>query len=215
MNLSVVVGTCDGYRSLWKNFQQCFNKYWDIDVDVVFVGETIEVPDYFNVGKYRTILSRGNWGYRMLEGINSVESDYIFFILEDYYFQYRYSIENFNNWIKDMENYSIQRLQISPSGHQVYESGGDVPYIKISDRSNYLISMQPSIWDKSFLNRVLSPNHSPWDFEIIGSNSLKYGNNRIYLDNRIPSPYFNAVRKGMVKSSGWEDFRLRENLDNF
>ena len=102
MNLSVLIGTCDRYSPLWEPFQITFDRYWKFDSKNIFVGETIEIPKYTNTN-FTTILSdKKTWAGRMLEGIELCDSEYIFFILDDYFFDYVYTEENMSTWIKDM-----------------------------------------------------------------------------------------------------------------
>ena len=211
MNLAVLIGSCDAYFPLWEPFQVCFNKYWSHKTNNVFVTETLDVPQYAET-KFNIIKVKGNWGSRMLKGIDFIKEDYIFFILEDYLFNYEYSKEFLENSIRLCDKYNIDRLQISPSGHQTYQEEQVDGLNKFSPSSQYLISMQPSIWKKEFLYKTLLPECSPWDFELIGSQLISKLDNNIFIDKKIPSVYFNAVRRGMIKSPGFDQFFEKENL---
>jgi len=101
------------------------------------------------------------------------------------------------------------------SGHQKYAAVDNLNYDQIVPNSNYLISMQPSIWRKEFLLNVLKPEYSPWDFELKGSRQIKNKETGIYIDRAVPTVYFNAVRRGFIKTVGWEDFRKQQKLKDF
>lgn len=214
-NLSVLIGTCDAYSSLWENFSICFDRYWQHHTQNIFVGETISVPDYVST-KFETILCGKDisWGRRMREGIKASE-DYIFFILDDYFFHYSYSEQQLNTYVEDMELHAMNRLQISVSGYQKYVGVGNLKYDQIAPHSPYLISMQPSIWRKEFLMDTLDPRYSPWDFEKRGTGRIRNKEKGTYIDRSVPPVYFNAVRKGFKKSEGWEDFRKQQKLKDF
>jgi len=212
MNLSVLIGTCDKYKSLWEPFQICFNKYWKPNTNNIFATDTLDVPIYTKT-KFNTIKSQGSWGSRMLNGIQSIKEDYIFFILEDYLFHYSYSEKQLNTYLELAKHHNIDRLQIAPSGLQTYLNESVDGLNKFSNTSEYLISMQPSIWKKEFLIETLLPKYSPWDFELQGSKLLKNSNKNIFIDKSLPSVYFNAVRRGMKKSPGFNEFFKKENLN--
>jgi hypothetical protein len=213
MNLSVIIGSCDSYQELWKPFQICFDKYWKHKTENIFITETQDVPIYTNTN-FKTIRAAGEfWGERMLQGIENSKNDYILFLLEDYFLDYYYSSDQVSNWIVDCEFHNINRLQISPSGYQIYKEIDGMKYHQID--KNYLISLQPSIWKKSFLTKTLFPNYSPWDYEIKGSLALKNKENSVFIDKSVPKVYFNAVRKGKKKSEGWHEFFEKEGLDDF
>lgn len=212
LNLSTLIGSCDKYTPLLKAFQICFNKYWQVDTHNVIVTETIDIPNYTSTN-FEVVKSEGEWGSRMLEGISKIKTDFVFFILDDYMLNYTYPSSTIENYIKFAEKYNVDRIQVSPSSFQSYSNNIIEGFTKFSQLSYYKISMQPSIWSKSFLLDTLEPSYSPWDFEIKGSTRLVGQTSNIFIDTSIPSPYFNAVRKGMVKSPGWDDFFKQENIE--
>lgn len=218
-NISVLIGSCDKYEPIWKNFQLCFDKTWKHHTDNIFVTENKNVNNYTPT-KFQTVKSnKKSWGERMLDGIASCQSKYIFFILDDYLFTYSYSENQLVEYINLMNHFSIDRLQISPSSFQHYEKYNEVPtkFLKISQHSLYSISMQPSIWNKEYLESILLPTYSPWDFEIDGSSAINtnYKKHHTMIDTSVPNVYFNAIRKGFLKSEGWEEFRLQNCLEDF
>lgn len=217
--ISVLIGTCDSYKPIWKNFQICFNRIWSHKTRNIFVTENLSVDNYTNT-KFDTInYSSPRWGERMLYAIKQCNTDYIFFILEDYLFYYNYTSDQITEYINIMDYYRINRLQISPSSFQTYEKfdGIDRKYLKISKHSLYAISMQPSLWRKDYLNDILKNEYSPWDFEVKGSLTINNDTNdhKIFIDSTIPSVYFNAIGKGFIKNNGWEKFRNESNLEDF
>lgn len=212
-NLTVLIGSCDAYSSIWKPFQICFDRYWKFDTKNYIVTEKLEVPNYTNTELITIKSEKSTWAKRMLDGISVANTEFIFFILEDYFFHYPYSYEKMSNWLMDMDKFEINRLQISPSEFQLYEEIENTPYHKLKTKSNYLISMQPSLWRKSFLMNVLKEEYSPWDFELKGSSLLKNKEHGIFIDRDIPNVYFNAIRKGFKKSKGWDEFIKKEGLE--
>ena len=163
MDLSVIIGTCDSYSELWETFQICFNKYWKHDTENIFITEEKVVKNYTETNFKTFKAGKNQWGKRIIEGVNSCKNEYILFLLEDYFLNYHYSSEDINNWIFDCKKHKINRLQISPSGHQIYKNVENMKYHQISEKSDYLISLQPSIWSKEFLLRTLIPYYSPCD----------------------------------------------------
>lgn len=225
-SLTVLIGSCDSYQALWKNFQMCFDRYWTHNTNNIFVTEQKIVKNY-TAKHFKSALSNKNkWGARMLDGIAQCETKYIFFLLEDYFLHYEYQENQLEEYIDLMNLNNIDRLQISPSGFQSYiqcnylKPKSNIPdnkYLKFHKYSMYSISMQPSIWNKEYLKYVLSPEYSPWDFEITGSSKIAQDahDHSIFLDSTIPNVYFNAVRKGFIKSDNWDSFRTEHNLEDF
>ena len=211
MDLSVLIGSCDAYKELWEPFQICFNRNWKHHTKNIIVTDTLEVPVTTDT-PLLTVKETGSWGKRMKKGLDSIASDYVLFLLEDYLLTYTYTEEQLENYIYICKKHNIDRLQISPSGHQLYSNIEVDGVTKFSNNSQYLISMQPSIWKKSFLYEILFSEYSPWDFEIQGSNKLLTQGYNIFIDKKVPSVYFNAVRKGKQKSPGWEEFFQQQGI---
>ena len=213
MNLSVLVATCDLYSKLWPNFLTCFNRYWEPPTDILFVGETLAVPNYptYTPGLHIP------WGTRILGALENCAEN-VFFILEDYYLAEKLHIERIQGYLDAVEKHNMNRLQISPldKGYNYQHYGEGVNgYRKILTTGNYVISCQPSIWKKQWIIETLDPSYSPWDFEMCGSHKLANKETHTYIAEVERHIYFNAVRRGFTKSEGWEEFREREGLPDF
>jgi hypothetical protein len=199
--ITVLISSCDSYSILWDDFEAFFKKNWQLDCEVILVSETLKN------NSFKTIASGTNsWGLRNLEAIKQVKTELIFWILDDYFLCDPFSKENLTRYIDDFIKQKMDRLQLSPNGYkkQIYSfeepnlaSTPKFNYKKIESSSDYSISMQPSIWRKSYIRKVLKPEYSPWQFEVEGS-KLNCSNN-VYVDESIKfHPYFNAVRKKNV-----------------
>lgn len=220
-DLTVLIGTCDSYSPLWKNFQILFDRYWHFNTKNIFIGETKEVPQYTDT-KFETIKCGKNlsWGERMRKGIHE-SGNKVLFLLEDYYLRYAFSEKTIDKYLSDFDKYGMNRLQISASGFQTITYNHLINYYQLTHDSKYLISMQPSIWRKSFLLDNLLPSYSPWEFETQASSLIKNTDHRIFADLSISQHatdlgteiYFNAARKGLQPSKGLNDFLISERLE--
>ena len=211
MNISVLIGCCDDYSFLWDNFNTLFKKYWKLKTKNYLVSETKDFID----GDYITLTpGKLPWGQRMLNAIDLIDTDYIFFILDDYYLSEEINYELINEHINFLEEYSANKIMLDIDyGEPIYQ----LNHIKdnlytFKNGSDYLNSIQPSIWEKKYLKKVLKPNYSPWDFELVGNEYTKSINPKILLNKRNSHMYFNFTRIGGRLSDGWEDFLKKENL---
>ena len=215
LDLSVLIASCDSslYSCMWKPFQICFDRYWKRDTDNIIVTEQEIVPQYTNT-KFATCAPGVlPWGQRIIKGLEECSSDNVFFIMEDYLFFHTYSPEQMGRYLELVARHNIKRLQIAPSGHQTYTDEKTDGLTRFSDNSDYLVSMQPSIFNRQWLLDILEPSWTPWDFEIRGSRLLKYKHNKIYIDQSVPEVYFNAIRRGGKRSLGYKEFFEREGLE--
>lgn len=212
MNVSVLIGSCDAYSPLWKNFDVLFRRYWNLNTKNVLVSETIT----FDNDLYQTI-TPGNlqWGERMLLGLNEIDTEYTIFLLDDYYLTEPFTQDFIDEHIKILESYNAQKIMMDIDyGEPVYllEHLKDDLY-KFKIKSDYLNSVQPSIWKTDYLKQVMKPNYSPWQFEIEGNVFTKTLDPTIILKARPEHMYFNLVRIGGRFSEGWENLYIKENLE--
>jgi hypothetical protein len=209
MNLTILVGTCDAYSQVWQNFEICLKKYWPYDTRVVMAGETKDGP-------FETVkCGKKPWADRINETLQCIDTDYLFFLLDDYFLCYQYPLEKVEKYLKDMTTHNMNRLQISRSAYQTYRSH-NWDYLSLAPYSDYIFSLQPSLWRVNWVKDYLMPGFSPWDFELKNSRSIKGHPHGVFVDPSINFPvYFNAVRKGCVLSEGWDQFRDSEGLSDF
>lgn len=211
-NLTLLVGTCDDYSFLWKNFIKLCNKYWEPECKKMIVSEELK-HDYHSY-EFITPGNNINWSDRMIHAINQIKTDFIFFVLEDYFLKEKISNQSIIESINFLEKENANKLVFTtiPFGfYKLFHIKDDL--YKMQDDSDYLTSVQPAIWRKSFLLKCLQKNWNPWEFEIYGTNLIRNQDNKIYLKYKIDSIYFNAVRKGKIMSEGWEEFYKKEELN--
>ncbi len=212
--LTLLIGSCDNYASLWPICADLIQKYWEIDCDKIIVAENYSqsCPQEFK------LINAGcrTWTERMLYALDSVKTPYVFFILEDYFLSERVSKEMIDQFLFFLKIHEANKIALTtiPEGFyktsKFYENLYDNIY-KMDDDSDYLTSVQPAIWKTSFLKELLQQdNWNPWEFEIIGSARIKGKDNKIFIKKKNDPIYFNAVRKGGYFSEGYFEFIEKE-----
>ena len=212
--LTVVIGSCDSYQSLWKNFDILYKRYWNLDTKNIFVGETISLP----YDGYENVLPGLNlpWGYRMLCALDQVSTPYVCFILEDYYLTEPITDTFIQEHIDILEHLNADKImfdKLYPSG--VYELKHiESDLYQFENHSQYLNSVQPAIWRTDYLKQVLKAEYSPWQFELDGNVFTQTLTPTIILKAREKSIYFNYARVGGRVSEGWQEVFTKEGLIN-
>jgi hypothetical protein len=212
MNTTLLIGTCDSYQFLWKNLTTLTDKYLPFSEKIVSCESQI-----FPYHGYKSVTcSSPNWGERIIATLNEVKTDFVFFILDDYYFTKKFDQQFFSNietllncteynkYCLDCSKYSNYRL--IPFNKNIYLH---------HQSSEYLTTLQPSVWRVEYLKQILKPNYSPWDFELVGTEENKHYNNKCFMELYSDSFYFNAARKGKIISPGWQELKEKEKLDEF
>lgn len=209
--ITLFVGTCDQYSVLWPNFTKCLEISGLDSLPTLMVGETIKHPSIPTA----TFNEPLPWGTRMSRALQGVDTQFVFFILEDYWMYMPHD----NRWLvdraEDMNRYRMNRLQLSISGGQKYESHdpSNKKYMKFSLNSQYKFSLQPALWRVDWLRHYLE-GKNPWEFEVDNSTAHLGKETHTYIDPSINYPtYFNAVRAGWKKSKGLDQFIQQWGLD--
>jgi hypothetical protein len=211
MNISVLIGSCDNYSFLWENFDILFKRYWSLNTKNYLISETksFDNKDYITLtpGKLP-------WGQRILEGLNLIDTEYVLFILDDYYLSENFDENLINEHINLLKEHSGEKIMMDIDyGEPIYSLDHlSNNLYKFKENSDYLNSVQPAIWRTDYLRKVLKPEYSPWDFELIGNNFTKTINPTILLNKRESHMYFNFTRIGGKLSEGWEEFLKKQNL---
>lgn len=209
--LSIIIGTCDSYLKYVPNCVTLINKYFELSCKKIIVGETqkIDFPGYewHLPGKLQ-------WGTRMRQALSLIDTEYVFFMLDDYYLSQKISIQ-FIKWLTDfMDRELANKLIITTvpdwANYRYLETIDTIK--RMSPFSEWLSSAQPAIWKTSHLKQVIEDHYDPWDFEIIGSQKLKGKENSHFVIKLDEPIYFNFVRKGGVLSENWNNFLAKENL---
>jgi hypothetical protein len=214
MNLTTVVGTCDSYLDLIPGFSILYERYFQPNVETLIVSETetLDIPNY----KFITP-GKKQWGERIINALSETKTEYVFFVLDDYYLSQLLTNEYIEYLLKFMDNHKVNKVTLTPvpdfAKYEYLESVNTMH--KMSPNSPWLTSVQPAIWRKRELLKFLKPEYSPWNFEVKGSKEAK-NNVENYFVAKLDKPiYFNMVRKGKQPSPGWEEFLEQQNLTQY
>lgn len=212
-NLTLMIGTCDSYKILWDNFVTLCDRYWGVDCKKIFVSEN-SLCEYNGYDWH--LAGNHAWSSRMLSALNMIDTEYTFFVLEDYYFTELLTYDELQLHIDFMSSVNANKIMLETNnGYSVTKystdsKGRDI--VRLSPYSDYLTSIQPSIWKTSHLKKCMCTDWSPWDFEIKGTNLIRGTEYDTYMIVRDKKPYWNAVRKGMKLSPGWSELMNKEQL---
>lgn len=210
-DITLLIGTCDRYSFLWDNFVTLCDKYWNVDCQKIFAGETKQVQ---KKGYYTSMCGRRSWSDIIKITLDYIKTEYVFFILEDC-FLHTHITENFiERGISFLKENGANKLVYTSAYCEYYNiSHYDKNIFKMLDNSDYLTTMQPAIWKTDFLKKCLLSNMNPWQFETDGTNLIKNNDNRIYIYH-TDEIYFNVVNKGSIVNR-WDLFKKIENLPDF
>lgn len=161
---AVYISSYDGASDIWPAFFTILDRFYkNRSKDIYLVTNNKKIQH-----KGVSIINTGpeiDWFYRTLKSLNSIDSKYILFLLEDYFISKEVREEDIDFLVKKMDDENCCYCRLSKSCYVNYNRN----IIKLSPKSEvpYLISLQPGIWNRSDLIELLNKinKQSPWDFE--------------------------------------------------
>ena len=107
--------------------------------------------------------------------ISQIDSEYILLLLDDHIIR-KFESKHIEILLTNLKKKNINFSQLTYASNSLsnflrndYFLYGELP------KGKYSINLQPSIWEKKLLLKLLKNIESPWDFEI--KSSLKYNTN--------------------------------------
>ena len=186
---SIVMMSCDKYKSLTPAFKECMDKY------------------YPNHPKINYIYGGGCWTKRLRDGIKNLTDDYILVLLDDMLVRNIVNQELIEDALKTLENNNkIAVINFEKN----YRSADEYSENWLKQKSNqmYLHSCQPSLWRREALIDNLSKDEDAWAWEMTWVN-----NDWLYLINKN----IDIINVGTTNNLNWgiARGRLTDEFKNF
>ena len=173
-DFAVLVVSCDRYEDMWNPFFAFFNKFWnDCPFKVYLTSNTKKI----NIEGI-TVLDTGfvsDWSSELADALDKIPEKNIILFLEDYFIKERVDnsvLNEYLNYFVESQSAYMKLGCFSSKYNELwpYKVADDFNKVGIIDKSaKYLICLQLTLWDKSFLRSILKKGESPWQFEIEGS----------------------------------------------
>lgn len=218
-----LVHSGDRNNHLWEYWKYYFDMYWDFSrMNVIFLSENKTI-DYNKVITKTT--GNVSWSKGLKTELNNINSKYIIYMHEDYFLTAKVDFDVLEEILTHMRKRNIKLVKCcgKTGGYSSAYSDfkptdmkvGDKYLQKYSNKTDYLISHQPSIWNKKFFNSTLKWEESPWSHEINGTIRLRRRNIPVYVyssnedePNTYPIPYKEVYGKGKIRKKCQKYFEI-------
>jgi glycosyltransferase involved in cell wall biosynthesis len=201
MSTSVIIMSCDKNKDIIQPFLKLYKKYWKHNYNTYIVTETANIP--FN----KTIKTQGSWTSRVRQALEHMEDEHIIFLLDDFFIRKEVDNDKIQSIINSFDdNTAVFNLE------QCYDDN-DMPtdifgFKKRQNKSNYMCSCQPSIWNRQILIKYLQKDMTPheWELQILDTKYKHYINaGELIID--IGYSASNRTHWGLVQGKWTEDIR--------
>lgn len=170
-----------------KHYQYLFNKYWDSNTQVYFLG--YKNPDFQLDGNihFISLAEKRNtdpnaWSNKIIDYFQSIDDDFFYFSLEDYLPIRPVNLELLNTYNSILDD-NIGRVDLwwtkSKMGHVTpYKEVDGIKFMKMSQsapQNHYRVSSSNSIYNRKWFLKTLERNVSVHRWEGL-ANSGKHHN---------------------------------------
>ena len=206
-NIDIVVISCDNYSDVWPHFFTNFFKNWEdcpLEIYLISNKKTFNHEKVKNINIGEDI----SWSANLKKGIKILKKEYVILLIDDLIINKTISKDYFNkisNWLK-FNNPNYLRLHISFKPDYYDSLIGTLP-----KKSPYKISLMPSIWNRSFLSKILKSGESAWEFEIKGSKRA-YSYDKFFSTHDQFISYENSIIKGKWQRHIARKLKINKNL---
>ncbi len=193
------------------NFTNCYiatkntNHFLENNIDPKW--KLISVPDDCDT-----------WGEEIKFITSNIDEEYLFLWVDDIY---PYKFINFNNLFNKINkaisyNPAMIRINSNFNNRRLIKKYDSDIYIELR-KHKYISSIVLSIFQKKFLNHIVSKNDSPWDFEYQSSKRFDFKEYKFLF---IKDPFINIINlvvKAKILNSSFTKLQSNEKkflLDN-
>jgi len=218
--MEIVVLTSDKTNWLLPGFAHQFNKYWDAKQRVLVAGFTRDADvaklpanfEFYSIGAF-VEYPVNKWTDALIALIQNRMKGVAHFalLLEDYWLNRRADLDAVNvlaAWMK--LNPGVARMDLTSDrafskDWRICEHVGRFDLIQSPVQSQYYMSFQAGIWQRDILLETLMPGQTPWDCELIGSQTLGRSKRPVMGTLQRPLSYVIVNNKGKFALKGdWQ-----------
>ena len=193
----ILIHTMDSYSWCWNYWYTLFKKYVSNHGPIYFLSEEKE-PDFVD-DVIHIKSGKGEWGERLLKGLDKIDSELFFYTQEDFFASNDLVLSN--DLLNVFYSLKMETLHIK---HAEFDFG---KFIHIQDNlhqldqtSQYTLNHQFGLWDKNTFKNLILPNETPWQNELNGTIRRNKSPHSVYiLDYRW---YVDGIRRGILMDRG-------------
>jgi hypothetical protein len=222
---TIIVNSSDNYDDCWHPFFFLLNKYFEnineFEIILNTNSKKFEYPG-LHINCYN-FLDKANiesfpWAKRLILNLEKAKNDVILILFDDYFIKSKVdSIKLMKMTDLMLTNPEIKHIRFTngPWNKKEYKN---LELFKINQFTKYRFCLQPGLWDKKALIRILRDHENAWQSEIWGTVRSFFVKD-LYLcfsDNFFKEniPIINCPSAGVIRKGKWIKNEIQEILDN-
>lgn len=187
---TILVNSCDKYEDAWDPFFRILKMQWPEceQYKIILNTETkVYNCDFLNVetvcgGKERT------WSQRLRFAVSHIETDYLLYMLEDFFLLEKVSNESFLEALELIKKGEIGYIGLKYQKNREYRNPADEDNsIRFIEKDKVVsvnrINSMTALWDKKWLLNIIRDHETPWEFELYGSERSRRTPEKVLIIN--------------------------------
>lgn len=171
--VTMVVNSCDAYQDVWPLFFCALDEFWPKHQFEVVINSESEVEKRIkNKASLTSLDKRDNkaWGLRLLKTLDSIQTEYVIMVYDDYILESSVDVERVNNILGFMdENPNVAVFYLNAVCYKTHIDDEAAPYRQLKDNVDYRLNSAPAVWRRKDLMKYIGENDDPWAWEVFGS----------------------------------------------
>ena len=164
MNKAIVIVGYDPFCDVWPIFFECLDRYWRRDQYPIYLVTNELKPELKNVTVIPTGVEK-SWSEKVLTALSQIPEESIMLLLEDYLIGKQVDEQLIEDLFSTFERENMDYLRIVPIPKLKYKDKKKGLHVMRED-TLYGVTLQPSIFKKSFLIALLSGKPKTiWEIE--------------------------------------------------
>lgn len=194
-NFSILISTCDSYSDTWEPLLHQLSKHWSIPNIPIYLMSETKTTSYGSLDirclNMKTRRKRYTWSEMTLSALDRIDSEFVLLMLDDFWLTKDVDSNRFDKYLSFMQNSpdtgyiclrdEIEKMQFCGNLATANTLECEMPDIIECDKHMpFRITTQAGIWRKEFLQHILRPHESIWEFESRGTWRSQFSKKRVF-----------------------------------
>lgn len=212
--MTMLILSCDKFSDLWDGHVKQLEKHWpDRNMKTYIVTDKNTSKQYANV----EILSVGKdaeWSDRLFYALKTVNTEYVFITLDDYFLIQDVSSEGIKNLLRMMEENGLDyvRLFKRPTKATREAIKGFTKAFNIDTTFKYSVNLYSGIWKTEFMKACVANPLNPWEFEVALPKMACEYKAKCAVSNNKDFVILDVVRKGKLLHTSYFYFKTHPGI---
>ena len=215
VDVTVLVNSCDAYEDVWDLFFAALKEHWQhCSFDIVLNTEQKyykEDSKKIHTCNFLNFDGIENWGGRLLNALNSIESEYVIMLCDDFIIEQELNesrLEQCLDFMRtniDVAAFYLVDTSVDEKEVKSHQNLEGYCYYSLSKMKDYKINSAPAIWRRSDLIGYVRYADTPWAWEFFGSYRAYFDGKRFFsvTQNAGDIYVYNSALGGAIYRGKW------------